>query len=42
VAQLAERVGVTEGTMRKIEQGNPSVRWIAAGSGDDSSSIPTH
>jgi transcriptional regulator with XRE-family HTH domain len=25
VAQLAERVGVTEGTLRKIEQGKPSV-----------------
>jgi transcriptional regulator with XRE-family HTH domain len=25
VAQLAERVGVTEGTLRKIEQGSPSV-----------------
>jgi transcriptional regulator with XRE-family HTH domain len=25
VRQLAERVGITEGTMRKIERGNPSV-----------------
>jgi transcriptional regulator with XRE-family HTH domain len=30
VAQLAERVGVTEGTLRKIEQGRPSVSLGAA------------
>jgi transcriptional regulator with XRE-family HTH domain len=28
--QLAERVGVTEGTLRKIEQGKPSVSLGAA------------
>lgn len=30
VAQLAERVGITEGTLRKIEQGKPSVSLGAA------------
>jgi transcriptional regulator with XRE-family HTH domain len=30
VRQLAERVGVTEGTLRKIEQGEPSVSLGAA------------